>query len=467
MKNLYITALMLLATLPSMAFTVRTKPGQLAEDLAAVDATDKTLAITGVIDVRDFETIRSLEGIDVLDLSEVFIAEYASATPVFPGRTWFAEHSLPPYSLFETTFTEIKLPNSLTDIREGALAGISVKTLTIPSKVKEMASYVLYGAKELTELNLPRSLASLGSWAFAGCSALTDVNLQQTSVTELPEHCFSGTTNLRSIDASKILAVGREAFSGSGIKKLSLPKANTFAQYALEGMSSLETVTINKDAIISGGLLMNDVSLNRIDGVPENIPDLFATNCVSYSPATALTTATQVGNFAFAGCVADKFVLGSNVANISDGAFAGCRNLVEIDARALAGFTPKVSASAFDGIDVSSVVLIVLDTCEEIWHDHPVWGGFDIIGRSITGVGEIAEDKADSINIIIQGAALHATATQPGLTLAVYDMEGRSIGLWQSESDAISVPLTDLPEGILLVNASSTSGGTKQIKVLN
>ncbi|MDE6011109.1 MAG: leucine-rich repeat domain-containing protein, partial [Muribaculaceae bacterium] len=244
LTRLSCTLLCCAAAIQASAFTVNAFPGCLHEALADMPDDETRLEITGSIDVRDFEPLRGLTGVEKLDLSEVRIAEHASPTPLFPGRTWFEADCLPPYSLFETSFTDIILPASIVRIEEGALASSGISRLEVPAKVKEIGDYAFYNASSLTAVTLPVSLGKIGRWCFNGCSALKDLNLEGTSVTELPDYCFSGTYALKKLDTSRILTVGREVFSGSGLTYAFFPKAREFAPFALYGMEALEGVSV-------------------------------------------------------------------------------------------------------------------------------------------------------------------------------------------------------------------------------
>ncbi|MDE6010576.1 MAG: leucine-rich repeat domain-containing protein, partial [Muribaculaceae bacterium] len=219
----------------------------------------------------------------------------------------------------------------------------------------------------------------------------------------------------------------------------------------------------------SDGLLMNATNLTEIEGVPAIVPDLFAANCRSFGATEAVNPASRIGAFAFAGTRTITIALGSELTGVSEGAFAGCHELEEIDARALAGFTPAVELSAFDGIEITRVKLVVQDDCEDTWKHHPVWGLFDVVRASMTDIDGIADDvlASPAICVGVADAMLTATASEPGVVMAVYDTAGNRVALLTSESDCTAIALSELPRGVLLVNATSRAGASRRIKVMN
>lgn len=446
------------------ARTLEVAPGSLAERLSSGSPDDKTLVLLGSIDGRDFEALRQLQGISSLDLSGLQIEQYSAGEPVDLNISYFPANTLTGYSLFGLDVEHLSLPASLTEIQEGALAGSAIRELSVPAGVSVIGDNAFYGASELNKISLPPSLSRLGRYAFASCRSLKDINLESTAVTVIPDHCFAATVSLTRINTSRIIKVEREAFAGSAVKSLFLPAARDFAPYALAEMGDLEWVTFNKEAIFPEGLLFNAGSLTEIQGIPDIIPDLFAANCSFYSPAGNLENTIDIGRYAFANSGTEKIMLGRDVTSIEASAFAGCHTLTEIDATQLSAFTPDVDPSAFDGICTSDVTLRVADGCESVWKAHPVWSTFNVVGAT-TEVSEIPEATISGIEISMRDGALTAISTSAGLHVGVYDPNGRRVAMKSTGSTEISIPLAELPDGLLLVDARSDSGNSARIKI--
>ncbi|MDE7081148.1 MAG: leucine-rich repeat domain-containing protein [Muribaculaceae bacterium] len=427
---------------------------------------DDILILTGSLDARDFESLRSLEGVRSLDLSDVSIMRYSCTEPLFPGGTLFEEATLPPYALFGLQVEQLTLPASLRSISRGALAATSVRTLSVPEGVTEIGADAFYDSPLLEKITLPASLTSLGARAMANCPSLRSVNLDATSVTSLPERVLAATPSLRQVGLSKIRQIGREALSGSGLTYLMLPEARELAPFALSGMPELQAVSIRHDAIMAEGILMDSPSLTEVNGVPDILPDLFTANCTTFSPAGVMATATSIGRFAFANTGADFFVLSREVAQIRQSAFAGCSSLYGIDARQLAAFTPEVDPSAFDGICTADVTLIVKEGCEMVWSNHPVWGMFNITS-STSGVEAVEPDPDSVLSLYVAAGEVTGRTSEGSLSLAVYDIDGHRVRVEASPDSEIRIPLAELPKGILLLNLTDSHGAWRRIKIIN
>lgn len=463
-----IAMLLLSAAIIGNARTLDVTPGSLAEQLTPGQGTpDTSLTLRGSIDARDLETLREQSYLTDIDLSQVEIAEYSSATPLWTGNNYSPAATLPPYSLFGLTAESLTLPLNLKKIADGALAGSSLRTLVIPEGVTSLGDNALYGSRQLESLTLPSSLATIGRYALASCPMLSSVNLEATVVRYLPDRCLAGTESLKKVNLTHITGLGSEVFSGSGVLHIYLPEAREFAPYALAGMPNVGTVSLRDDAIIDRGLLMDNVALHEVRGVPGIIPALFAANCSTYSPSSAVSSSAGVGEFAFANTAATSLVIGRDIAWIAPYAFAGCTGLSMIDVKTLGAYIPEVTSTSFDGISVPDVLLVVEKGCEDSWRSHPVWGKFNIV-NSTSGVDDITIDHTDShLTLTVNHGFVMAESDSPGLTLSVYDLSGHIVSRTGSAETSLTLPLAELPEGILLLDLKGADGSSRRLKLLN
>ena len=448
------------------ATDVTTTPGRLAERLAETDVTDRILRISGILGPDDFETLRNLEGVDRLDLGNASLTEALLTAGLVESGHWPMSTSLPAYALFATSYREIILPPTLTHIREGALASTAVENLAIPEGVEAIGAYALYEAASLKTLTLPTTLLSIGTSAFDGCSALTSINLGATKVTALPYRCLARTSALSSAELSEIITAGEEALYGSGIKNIDMPAARSIGSFAFAGMERLETVNLAGGAVIGTGAMMNCPKLKSVTGTPAEIPDLFAAESRAYSPADAMRQATQVGDFAFANTAADTFVLLPGLSRIGGDAFAGCSDIYEIDASALAGFIPETSPTVFRGVSTESVRLKVAKGCENIWQNHPVWGYFLIYSGNLNNTDQIMNEET-GMTFRADSEGFHAASPLPGITIEVYTLEGHRVAAAGTRDSELHLPLSSLPAGTLVGVARDSEGGIRTLKIIH
>ena len=464
--KLSIVLLFITAALTATARTIDVTPGSLAGELEN-STPPAELTLRGSIDARDFATLRDLDCFTTLDLSQVEIAEYSSTIPLFPGRTYFAAATLPECALFGMSAEHITLPSRLNKIGAAALAGTAVRTLTIPEGVTAIADNALYDSRQLTVLTLPSTLASLGANAIASCPSLTSVNLEATVVRHLPDGCLAGAESLKGVNLTNITKLGREVFAGSGIVHIFLPQCREFAPFALAGMQTVATVSLRDDAIFDRGLLMDNSSMRELRGVPDIVPDLFAANCTTFSPSAAVSTASGVGEFAFANTGASSLVIGRNLTYLSPYAFAGCHALSLIEVKELQSFIPDVDASTFSGVVTTDVTLVVADGCEDAWRSHPVWSKFNIVNAT-TNVASFPIDDESALSLTVSGGEIIGRADgSAGLTLSVYDLEGHRVARTSTADATISLRLADLPSGLLLIDLQGPGGSSRRLKLLN
>lgn len=96
----------------------------------------------------------------------------------------------------------------------------------------------------LTKVNV----GSLTKGMFKGCTALTAVDYIASAV-DIPAECFQNCEKLEEVDLSKVLTIGSDSFSGSGITKLTLDNAQSIGASAFAGCNNLKSVDINVDKI--------------------------------------------------------------------------------------------------------------------------------------------------------------------------------------------------------------------------
>lgn len=427
-----------------------------------------TFVIQGNTDIRSLMALRDLDETPaVIDLSGARINEYTFPKPAHAGLSHFAANTIPQYIFFRSPYQRIILPDNLTAIENGAFSGAQITTVDIPEGVTSIGDYAFYGCTHLTSVSLPSTLRHIGKGAFAGCTALLALDLSETAVTDIPDRCFAGSAQLEHLRLPHaIRSVGSQAFSGTRIKTLSLPEVSALAPYALTDMPSLEQVVLNKDARYAEGTLMNNARLRVITGAPDNLPPLFAANCVTLAPSDILDDKSVLGEYAFANSQTDRLILAPSINYIARGAFSGLTTLGIIYADALLSFTPDIDPEAFQGLDPSKITLHVDKNHEDAWRMHPVWSLFNISSETTVGIDTVtADNDADGLNISLADNTLVIRASAPITSASIFATDGRLITSLPEGTDSIEYPLDQIDEHILIVTAV-TPQSRKTIKIL-
>lgn len=422
--------------------------GSLGEALASSRLEGDKLVLKGTADVRDFKTLASHlpSSVTSLDLSELSITAYTYTIPQADGRRFFPSDELPAWALFSLPISEIVLPASLKSIGEGALAATALKSVVIPSGIKELGAYVFYG-----------------------CKSLTDIDLAQTSISAIPDHCFAGCESLVAVSLPNSLRnVGGFSFAKSALKSLSLPTATSFSDFALAEMPCLEEVVFSPSAVFGKGVLMSDTALVSVSGSPEAIPALFAAGCTDFDGGTISSGATDLGAWSLASS-SSRRVTFNTLRALGEGALADMKNLNEIDVRELEGSLPEVDEDSFKGIEPSDIKLLVSSDSEEQWKQHPVWGLFQIVpDYMVEATMPLSPSEAD-ISVQLLDYILYLSCDGELQHVSLYSADGMALLSKELSGSTAEVSITrdtyGLKSGDFIVVLVKTTDGLKAVKL--
>lgn len=457
------------STSASLAFGIDIKPGELEGLINNKTIGSGSVVLTGAIDARDLAAIENLPSDIVnLDLKDIRIQQLTLSTRKYFGKTLFAEGELPSYTFFKSGLETLLLPTSVKTIGEGAFSASSLKSLEIPEGVTKLGDYAFYGCEDLESVTLPSTLKELGKGVFGNCHQLKYVNFSSgCSISELPEKTFAGCVVLESVNLpATITKVGREAFTHTMIRELNLDGVTEFEDFALSGMPYLQILNINPQVAEVTGLLMDDISLVSLTGVPENLPDYFAANCTKLPTNDIVSGISTIGKYALANQEASNFViLGTGIVSLDRGAFSG-NTLIAIDVTALHSEVPAVTSDTFEGISQKDVDLIVNDGDEGAWEADPVWRLFNIKTASATVVGPGAQDTTEGVTIRLLDDYLMVESGNPIVDIRIFSTDGKLLLSKSPNDNIVSIPTSDLASGVVVVKAVNENKQSKSATVM-
>lgn len=124
--------------------------------------------------------------------------------------------SIRSYEMWNTGLTDIKMPNTITNIGNNAFCNCdSLESVQMSNAISHIGSYAFGRCPKLTSLSLPSGVTSIGEYAFSSCTSLTNIEIP-SGVTEIAEGTFLWSSNLEIEfdNLKKNVKVGKNAFKG-------------------------------------------------------------------------------------------------------------------------------------------------------------------------------------------------------------------------------------------------------------
>ncbi|MDU1904833.1 MAG: leucine-rich repeat protein [Dysgonomonas sp.] len=223
------------------------KAGTLKELIGSRLNQIENLLLTGSLNGTDIKTIRSMEKLSVIDLSNANIVSGGDSYNIDGnGNYCYTSNNIISSSMFsdKMNLISITLPNNITRIGHGAFWGCSKLTsIIIPNKV-EIIEYGAFGeCSSLNSIVLSNSLKEIKDWAFARCYGLKSISLPNSLIKI--ERPFLECTSLSSITIpSSLIEILSGAFRNcTQLKEFIVEKDNP-------NFSSTNGVLCNKDKTI-------------------------------------------------------------------------------------------------------------------------------------------------------------------------------------------------------------------------
>ena len=237
------------------------------------------------------------------------------------------------------TISEIILPSSLTEIKEGTFENLPISQINIPSQIT------------ILEKNL-----------FSNCSLLETVNLN--NIVTIKDGVFSNCVSLSNIVfGNQLSSIGNEAFMNcSSLESISVPSSvSTIGSAAFKNCAALVEVDLLYDIYNNNNL--NEISESLFEGceklkrvydgqgiVPGSdsyvilpytvtkigknaFKDCASINNVNLSKSSAVGV-TQIGESAFQDCISLRNINVDNVQNFGSSSFLNCSSLSSVQFKA-------------------------------------------------------------------------------------------------------------------------------------
>lgn len=379
------------------------EPGTLKECITAAgkDYTKvKNLKVTGTIDRRDFEMMRTeMTALQSLNLREVEIAEYEGyAANEIPDGAFYGKSTLIRF-VFPENITRIGrsafngtnlsgsliISNRVAEIGDAAFNGCPLSgTLTLSQSLCEIADFVFGGCVGLIgNLNIPNSVKTIGAGAFSGCSFTGNLKLPDNlqivgsmafegcdkfsgsliipaTIKELESGCFRGCTGLNG-----------QLILPDGLIKIN---ETVFANCSFRGTLDLpENLVIIEDGAFYGNQFSGELKLPPSLSLIKS--SAFALNSRLTGVVELPTEVTSIDRNTFMGCSnLQGVIIPQNVELILDNAFLDCYQLNSIVCRAQN--PPQLDATAFNGVAKDNFTVEVPEESVNSYITAPGWMEF-------------------------------------------------------------------------------------------
>ena len=157
--------------------------------------------------------------------------------------TWIGDGAF----IFCMNLTSVKLSANIKGIQGEAFYGCNkLEHLTLPDTLKTLGSFG--SCSKLKEVIIPDSVSKTYESLFVGCTSLTKIKLPK-GMKEIKQYDFTNCKNLRTLDIPEaVTTVSMSAFSGTKLKKITLPKNVTTIKKGMPYRGKDKVFAVNNDS---------------------------------------------------------------------------------------------------------------------------------------------------------------------------------------------------------------------------
>ncbi len=213
----------------------------------------------------------------------------------------------------------------LTEIASGAFYNTQITSFTLPASVERVGSeaFAFTYLSSFTVENGGAEAIVFGDYVFAYCRYLVAIDLSESNITKMGDGTFMNATSLKTVQFPALQELGAETFFGA-LKMETL----TFAEGATTaGIATFYSYQYDYATGAVSLLSYSNLTTVVLGGAMQTLGESVFINCTALE-SIDLKSVTQIGNYAFYGCVKLNVVEGlSNVTEIGAYAFYNAKSL--------------------------------------------------------------------------------------------------------------------------------------------
>ncbi|KMZ54224.1 putative cell surface protein, partial [Dorea sp. D27] len=308
---------------------------------------------------------------------------------------------------------EVKLPDSLTTIGEGAFNRCTgIRLTALPDGVESIGQYAFGFCTKLALTKLPDKVTSIGIAAFRDCTGIK-LSALPDGVESIGQYAFYGCTGIRlTALPDGVESIGDGAFYGcTGIKLSALPDGvESIGSSAFSGCIGI-TLSALPDGVESIGdsafAGCTGIKLTALPDGVESIGDNAFAGCTGIKLTALPDGVESIGKFAFYGCTdITEMTFPEKLTSIGEGAFSGCTSLAKLTFQ-------SATASTIEGIAFNGVA-----TTGTIYYPAGASGYTDDWKNGITGLMGWSHASLITLEVTYNDGATMADAIQGALLAA-------------------------------------------------
>lgn len=248
-----------------------------------------------------------------------------------------------------------RIPESVTEIGDGAFAYRDLTDIEIPSGVEFIGTGAFAGCSKLKNITIPSGVTVIGKSAFGFCTGLTTVNILP-GVTVIYAYAFDNCRALSSITIPEsVTEIGNCAFREcNSLTGITIPASVT----AIDTLAFLCCKKINRITVEEGNTVYD--SRKDCNAIIETATDTLMMGCGS----TVIPKGVKkIGHGAFYSCrKLNSIVIPSGVKEVDNLAFSGCVKLKKVTIKSKD--LKSVGEGAFQGIAKKAVIKVPKDRAD-------------------------------------------------------------------------------------------------------
>ena len=289
---------------------------------------------------------------------------------------------------------EVFFGNCLTIIGDYAFAySRGIEKISIPDSTIPIGKGAFLECSDTKFLSIGRNIKYIGDDAFNGCTGLSNALVLPEGLTHIGEFAFHSTSISMAYIPESVTYIGEGAFNKNDLfEYIGVDPEN-------ENYSSIDGVLYdkNQDEVLCFPTAKSPVTIK--DTIPY-IGDSAYSYCKYFGENLVIPESIiRIGSTAFLGIDNLKTVtLGSNVAVMGQGAFAGCLNLVEVN---LNEVLTSISPYCFESTDIASLSLpnSITSIGKYAFQSCQLLESFTI-NRGLTSIGDDVFQHCDNLSAL-------------------------------------------------------------------